>query len=145
RGFRFPAHDPLLPGGPMVKRVIIGRSEGERLVDLLRGTREDAGSGDTRPHGIKHMAPGEDLFWRSSGGRDISVRQVDEELEDARARLEDAEADLEGTQIRLEQAEQDVATVSGDLDRVESVVIPAAVEALEQADAAAEEQCVELD
>ena len=38
----------------MVKRVIIGRSEGERLVDLLRGAREDATSGNTRPHGNKH-------------------------------------------------------------------------------------------
>src|SRR5699024_12385365 len=68
-----------------------------------------------------------------------------EELEDARARLEGAEADLDGTQIRLEQAQEDVATVSGDLDRVETVVIPGAVESLDQADADAQEQFDELD
>src|SRR5690625_2781601 len=129
----------------MVKRVIIGRSEGERLVDLLRGTREDAGSGDTRPHGIKHMAPGEDLFWRSSGGRDISVRQVDEELEDARARLEDAEADLADSIDRLIDAEAKATAAQDRLNELGSETLPEIRQEIEDAAQDAADELAELD
>ena len=122
----------------MVKRVIIGRSEGERLVDLLRGAREDATSGNTRPHGNKHMEPWEDLYWQSGDGRDISVRQVDEELEDARQRIEDAEASLEETGQRLSDA---MAAIEG----IEDFDFAGAIESIEDARAEIEAALDELD
>src|SRR5699024_7336895 len=67
------------------------------------------------------------------------------QLDEARGRIEDAEVSLGETRVRLDQAEQTVATVQGDLDTLETVTLPNAVQALEEADQAAQDQFDELD
>src|SRR5699024_9486826 len=61
------------------------------------------------------------------------------QLDEARGRIEDAEVSLGETRVRLDQAEQTVATVQGDLDTLETVTLPNAVQALEEADQAAQD------
>src|SRR5699024_4462669 len=115
------------------------------MAQIVRGLRSEAESGNTGAHGNKHMGTSGNQFWYRPDGREISVREVDEALVAAQDRIDEAATDLEGTQIRLEQAEQDVATVSDDLTRVETEVIPGAVADLEAADQAAQDQFAELD
>src|SRR5699024_543077 len=115
------------------------------MAQIVRGLRDGAESGNTGAHGNKHMGTSGNQFWYRPDGREISVREVDEALVAAQDRIDEAATDLEGTQIRLEQAEQDVATVSDDLTRVETEVIPGAVADLEAADQAAAQELATLD
>src|SRR5699024_5615433 len=67
------------------------------------------------------------------------------QLDEARDRIDDAEASLGETQARLDQAEQTVASTAEDLTRVETEVIPGAVADLEAADQAAAQELATLD
>lgn len=102
----------------MVKRVIIGKPEeaGARLVELLKGAREAATQGSTTPAGDKVLEAEENFYWARPDGYETSIRDVDEELEGARARIEDAEVSLGETGQRLSDAEQAVADAAAELD-----------------------------
>ena len=103
----------------MVKRVVIGRSGEEKIVDLIKALDERATAGNTSPSGNKVLEYDEDIFWTHDDGREISVRQVEETLEDARGRIDDAEGALALTDERLTTAEGAVASVQSELDGID--------------------------
>ena len=115
------------------------------LADVVADMRASERQSKTGDAGVKDLGEAGDVVWPRPDGTPVSVRDVDLDLADARQRIEDAEVSLGETQVRLDDAEQAVASAAEDLTRVETVVIPAAVEALEQADQAAQEQFDELD
>src|SRR5699024_5902302 len=135
----------LLPGGTrMVKRVVIGRSGEEKIVDLIKALDERATAGNTSPSGNKVLEYDEDIFWTHDDGREISVRQVEETLSDAEDRITDAEFALQDSALAVEEAKSIAEQTQIDLDRVETEVIPGAVADLEAADQAAQDQFAEL-
>ena len=89
----------------MVKRVILGRSGEEKIVDLIKGVSEKASAGNTSPTGDKVLGPDEDFYWARPDGSEHSMREIDEELEGAKQRVEEAKSDLIVTQERLGAAE----------------------------------------
>lgn len=133
----------------MVERKPIGVSDIERLVQLVKGSRDGSNAGHTSPAGNKVLEGTENVFWggydRFGVPKDFTIRDVAGELEDAQGRIDDAKGELEDTQVRLEDAENAVGQVGGRLDTVETETIPNAVTALEQADAAARGELDELD
>ena len=129
----------------MVKRVILGRTGEEKIVDLITAINDKVSAGHTTPAGTKVLDDDEDFIWSRPDGTEHSVRDIDEELQGAQGRIEDAEQSLADSQVRLDDAEQTIASTAEDLTRVETVVIPAAVADLEAADQAAQEQFTELD
>ena len=129
----------------MVKRVILGRSGEEKIVDLIKAIDDKASAGHTRPAGTTVLEWDEDMIWTRPDGTEHSVRDVDAELEGAQDRINDAEQSLADSQVRLDEAEQAVASTAEDLTRVETVVIPAAEARLQAADAAARQELATLD
>ena len=128
----------------MVKRVVIGRSGEEKIVDLIKALDERATAGNTSPSGNKVLEYDEDIFWTHDDGREISVRQVEETLSDAEDRITDAEFALQDSVLAVEEAKSIAEQTQIDLDRVETEVIPGAVADLEAADQAAQDQFAEL-
>ena len=128
----------------MVKRVVIGRSGEEKIVDLIKALDERATAGNTSPSGNKVLEYDEDIFWTHDDGREISVRQVEETLSDAEDRITDAEFALQDSALAVEEAKSIAEQTQIDLDRVETEVIPGAVADLEAADQAAQDQFAEL-
>ena len=129
----------------MVKRVILGRTGEEKIVDLIKAIDDKVSAGHTRPAGTKVLDEDEDFVWSRPDGTEHSVRDVDAELEGAQDRINDAEQSLADSQVRLDEAEQLVASTAEDLTRVETVVIPAAEARLAEADAAAKKELEQLD
>lgn len=124
----------------MVKRVIIGKPEeaGARLVELLKGAREAATQGSTTPAGDKVLEAEENFYWARPDGYETSIRDVDSELEDARARIEDAEHSLVETGQRLSDA---MAAIEG----IEDFDFAGAIESIEDARAEIEAALEQLD
>lgn len=129
----------------MVKRVILGRSGEEKVVDLIKAIDDRASAGHTRPAGTKVLDEDEDMIWTRPDGTSHSVRDIDAELEGAQGRIDEAEQSLADSQVRLDEAEQQIQTTQSDLGTLETVTLPAAVQALEEADAAAQQVLTELD
>ena len=103
----------------MVMRNIIGKSGEEKVVDLVKDLQRRVDAANTTPAGDKVLEDGEDFYWSRPDGTEHSVRNVDLELEDARVRIEEAEAALAQTDERLEAAEGTVAGVRDDLDSID--------------------------
>ena len=129
----------------MVMRNVIGRSGEEKVVDLLKELQRKASESNTTPAGNKVLSPGEDFYWQRPDGSEHSMREIDTELEGARGRIDEAEQSLADSQVRLDEAEQQIQVTQSGLDTLENETLPAAVEALEQADQAAQDQFDELD
>lgn len=129
----------------MVKRVVIGRSGEEKIVDLIKALDERATAGNTSPSGNKVLEYDEDIFWTHDDGREISVRQVEETLSDAEDRITDAEFALQDSVLAAEEAKSIAEQTQIDLDRVETEVIPGAVADLEAAATEAAEDLAELE
>ena len=103
----------------MVMRNIIGKSGEEKVVDLVKDLQRQIDAANTTPAGDKVLEEGEDFYWARPDGTEHSMRNVDLELEDARVRIEEAEAALAQTDERLEDAEEAVAGVREDLDNID--------------------------
>ena len=129
----------------MVMRNVIGRSGEEKVVDLLKELQRKASESNTTPAGNKVLSSDEDFYWQRPDGSEHSMREIDTELEGARGRIDEAEQSLADSQVRLDEAEQQIQATQSGLDTLENETLPAAVEALEQADQAAQEQFDELD
>lgn len=77
----------------------------QQMADIVSTLSSTARQPATGAFGRKAMGFTGDLTWkRSSDGREISVREVDEALEDAAQRIEDAEGVLAGAQDRIDTA-----------------------------------------
>lgn len=118
---------------------------GRALAGIVAELRDQAKSSKTGAAGVKDLGGSGDVVWSRPDGTPVSVRDVDLELEEARARIGEAEESLTQTGERLETAEGVVAGVAEDLTRVETVVIPGVVADLEAADQAAQQVLGELD
>ena len=74
----------------------------------------------TKPTGVSDLGLFGDIVWTRTGdGREISVREVDSELEAAQERIDQALQDLEATGERLAEAEELVAGVRDELDGID--------------------------
>ena len=74
----------------------------------------------TKPTGVSDLGLFGDIVWTRTGdGREISVREVDSELEAAQERIDQAVQDLEATGDRLAEAEELVAGVRDELDGID--------------------------
>lgn len=74
----------------------------------------------TKPTGVSDLGLFGDIVWTRTGdGREISVREVDSELEAAQERIDQAVQDLEATGERLAEAEELVAGVRDELDGID--------------------------
>ena len=103
----------------MVMRTVIGKSGEEKVVDLIKELQARASASNTTPAGNKVLEMGEDFYWSRIDGTEHSMREVDEGLEDAKLRIEEAEAELIQTGERLDTAEQTVEEVRGELDGID--------------------------
>ena len=128
----------------MVKRVVLGRSGEEKVVDLLKDIQRRASEANTSPSGNKVLEGDEDFYWSRLDGSEHSMREIDEGLELAQGRIEEAAESLAQSQIRLDAAEQTVQSVESGLQTLENVTLPQAVADLEAADLAAKEALDEL-
>ena len=117
----------------------------QQMADIVRALKERAESSKTGAHGVKDLGASGDTVWVTPDGRVTSVREVDEGLEAARDRIDEASADLIVTQERLEAAETVVQETDERLGIMETVTLPGAVQALEEADRQASEALTELD
>lgn len=74
----------------------------------------------TKPTGVSDLGLFGDIVWTRTGdGREISVREVDSELEAAQERIDQAVQDLEATGERLAEAEELVEGVRDELDGID--------------------------
>ena len=74
----------------------------------------------TKPTGVSDLGLFGDIVWTRTGdGREISVREVDSELEAAQERIDQAVEDLEATGQRLAEAEELVEGVRDELDGID--------------------------
>lgn len=103
----------------MVMRNVIGKSDEAKVVDLIRDLQRQIDAANTTPAGDKVLEGGEDFYWARPDGTEHSMRSVDLELEDARVRIEEAEASLVLTGERLTAAEGTVSDVRGELDSID--------------------------
>ena len=74
----------------------------------------------TKPTGVSDLGLFGDIVWTRTGdGREISVREVDSELEAAQERIDQAVQDLAATGERLAEAEELVEGVRDELDGID--------------------------
>lgn len=74
----------------------------------------------TKPTGVSDLGLFGDIVWTRTGdGREISVRDIDSELEAAQERIDQAVQDLEATGQRLAEAEELVEGVRDELDGID--------------------------
>ena len=74
----------------------------------------------TKPTGVSDLGLFGDIVWTRTGdGREISVRDIDSELEAAQERIDQAVEDLEATGQRLAEAEELVEGVRDELDGID--------------------------
>lgn len=74
----------------------------------------------TKPTGVSDLGLFGDIVWTRTGdGREISVREVDSELEAAQERIDQAVQDLAATGDRLAEAEELVEGVRDELDGID--------------------------
>lgn len=114
------------------------------LADVIADMKAQGRQSKTGDAGVKDLGETGDVVWPRPDGSSTSVREVDEGLEAARDRIEDAEGSLTQTGERLNDAVVLVGEVQDGLTRVETEVIPGAVEALEQADGEARRALTDL-
>lgn len=107
----------------MVKRRNLSPDFEAGMSDLLRRLGDSAVRSSTVPHGVKHLGVTGDTVWVAGDGRVTSVRAVDEGLEAARARIDEAEGSLAESQVRLDEAERTVEEARVRLDSVQSVIL----------------------
>ena len=98
----------------------LNASPKKQMSAIVAGLNATARQPATGAFGQKHMGVSGDLTWtRSADGRDISVREVDGELEAARIRIAEAEEALRQTGERLDDAEELVESVRDELDGID--------------------------
>lgn len=115
------------------------------LADVVADMKAQGRQSKTGDAGVKDLGESGDVVWPRPDGSSTSVRELDEGLEAARDRIDEASADLIVTQERLEAAETAVQEADERLGTMETVTLPGAVQALEEADRQASQALTELD
>lgn len=131
----------------MVARRDLNAPPGRQLADIVSGLRAEQAQSKTGAAGVTDYGETGDVRWTRPDAPEftVSIRDIDGDLQDTQGRIEDAEQSLADSQVRLDEAEQQIQTTQGDLNTLETVTLPGAVSALEQADAAARQELTTLD
>ena len=104
----------------MVQYIDLNMPPKDMLAQALGRVEEQARKVQTGAHGVADLGLFGDITWtRTDDGRDISVREVDGALTEARERIDQAVQDLAATEERLDTAEALVESVRDELDGID--------------------------
>ncbi|WP_146007797.1 hypothetical protein [Brachybacterium sp. UMB0905] len=114
----------------MVGRRNLNPDPAGALADLMRRLDAKSSQRQTVPAGIKDLGESGNVTWTGVEGRFTSVRDLDADLGEARARLDEATTKLQEAEARLAEAEAEAERTGQRLDEIETTDLPAVREEL---------------